>query len=332
MRKKTIIYFILFALIAGFAVYLIMSRTNGTVKGVFRDFAVKDTAAITKIFLADKSGNTVLLERKSKGYWALNGKFKADNLRVKQLLECMKNVEMRSPVPKKTLDYVIKSMAVSNIKTEIYEGDKLIKTYFVGGNTQDELGTYMLMDNSTEPFAMWLPYFHGYLNIRYVPQAAEWRDKGVFTIQPNDIMSVEENYPALPDSSFAFKVKDNSFTVNCPSKPSKMPLQIEPARAKSFLVSFKDDYFEQVVKLSVHDVDSIAKMPTYADLIITSNTGKKEEMRIVLKKADQGTKLETKDLIDEEKYFAFLNGDNKDLVMLQKDAIKNCLGTFDDFK
>ncbi len=332
MRKKTLLYLVLFVIIGVVAVVLLIKQSNSTVKGPYKDFAVKDTAAITKIFLADRNNNTLLLERKSPGYWTANGKFKADMVRVRQLLECIRNVEMRSPVPVGMRDNVIKSMAAINTKTEIYEGDKLVKTYYVGDNTQDELGTYMLLENSTEPFAMWLPYFHGYLNIRYVPQLVDWRDKGIFSIPATDIASVVEVYPSLPDSSFALNVKDNTFTVTSPAQPAKAPVQIEASRAKSFLISFKDDYFEQALKLTPHEIDSISRARTYADLVITSYSGKKEELRLVYKKADQGTKLETPDLVDEEKFFGFLNGDNKSVVMIQKDAIKNCLGTFDDFK
>jgi len=332
MKKNTLLYFVIFILIAGFAVYLLITRSNSTVKGVYKDFAVKDTGAITKIFLADRNNNTLLLERKSPGYWMANNKYKADMVRVRQLLECIRNVEMRSPVTVGMRDNVIKSMAAINTKTEIYEGDKLVKTYYVGDNTQDELGTYMLLENSTEPFAMWLPYFHGYLNIRYVPQLVDWRDKGIFSIPATEMASVVEVYPALPDSSFALNVKDNTFTVTSPTQQSKTTFQVEASRAKSFLLSFKDDYFEQALKFTPHAVDSISRTRTYADLIITSYSGKKEELRLVYKKADQGTKLETPDLVDEEKFFGFLNGDNKSVVMIQKDAIKNCLGTFDDFK
>ena len=44
------------------------------------DFAVKDTSAITKIFLADKFGATVTLEREDVGEWTVNEDYKAEKM------------------------------------------------------------------------------------------------------------------------------------------------------------------------------------------------------------------------------------------------------------
>ena len=62
-KQLTIIVIILAAVAALF----LFREKFGTVRSELKDFAVKDTASIDKIFLADKSGHEITLERKGKG-------------------------------------------------------------------------------------------------------------------------------------------------------------------------------------------------------------------------------------------------------------------------
>ena len=75
--KKNLIALIILAVLAAVAYYVYIERGSGTIKPELRDFAVKDTSAITKIFLADKFGATVTLEREDVGEWTVNEDYKA---------------------------------------------------------------------------------------------------------------------------------------------------------------------------------------------------------------------------------------------------------------
>jgi hypothetical protein len=59
------------------ALFLIFNRSNKTLDEQISEFAVSDTASVSKIFLADKSDNKILLERQANGSWLLNGKYEA---------------------------------------------------------------------------------------------------------------------------------------------------------------------------------------------------------------------------------------------------------------
>ena len=68
---------------------------------------------------------------------------------------------MRSPVPKAAFNNVIKQIATSGTKVEIYQGkDKPSKTYYIGGATLDHQGTYMILETegvkSSVPFIMYI--------------------------------------------------------------------------------------------------------------------------------------------------------------------------------
>ena len=91
MKKNKYILILVVAL-AIVAAFLWFSKSSGTISREMMDFAVKDTASITKIFLVDKKNNSILLEKKKPGDWLLNGKYTTSNSMVNMLLETMKRI------------------------------------------------------------------------------------------------------------------------------------------------------------------------------------------------------------------------------------------------
>src|SRR6478672_3888875 len=96
--KRNRITLIIFLVVAGIAAALWLNRKEGTLKVPLNNFAVKDTAAITRIFMADRKGNRVTLDRKSPGVWMANQHVIARNDAMNGLLYTIRNVEVKSPV------------------------------------------------------------------------------------------------------------------------------------------------------------------------------------------------------------------------------------------
>ena len=75
MKKSSIIIITILIALAGFSIYIYKNKNKtSTIDKDASDFKYKDTASIDKIFLADKEGKHVLVERTSNG-WMLEGKF-----------------------------------------------------------------------------------------------------------------------------------------------------------------------------------------------------------------------------------------------------------------
>ena len=72
MKNKFI--YVAFVILLSLSLYFYFTKNNSTIKGEYSDFAVEDTASITKIFMADKANNQVLLERSDNSKWLVNGK------------------------------------------------------------------------------------------------------------------------------------------------------------------------------------------------------------------------------------------------------------------
>ena len=78
-----------------------------------------------------ESGDPYIRKRTEKG-WIVNGKYPCRSEAILNLLEVIKNVEVKMSVPNSGKKNVIRFMATDALKVEIYSKDELIKQYFVG--------------------------------------------------------------------------------------------------------------------------------------------------------------------------------------------------------
>lgn len=278
--KRNRIAIILVIILAAVCAWFIINRGNGTIKRTLRDFAVADTASITKIFLADKDGNTVTLERQPSSQWLLNGKYFARPDAIKTLLYTINKLDVKEPVGKNAQDNVIKLLATTAIKCEIYQNNKLTKAYYVGTETTDQSGTYMIlidietMKPSAKAFVTYIPGFEGYMTTRYFTEERGWRDRTVFHYIPSDIKSVKMEAPSNPEQSYELNVLgNNNYQIKMLANNASVA-NIDTLSVKQYL-----SYFQQLnhegfeVELSQHQIDSVLKTKPLNILTVTDNKG-----------------------------------------------------------
>ncbi|MEO0341647.1 MAG: DUF4340 domain-containing protein [Bacteroidota bacterium] len=216
MDKRTTILTLVFV-IAGVVSYLLLNQTKeeGTLVGADRDFAVENTDVIHKIFLANRTDNsTTLLERKGKE-WIYNGKHRARPNAIENLLGAIAKVQMKYKPPTAAVPNMLQDLATRGIKVELYdETDELLKIYYIGGGTQDERGTYIIMEDAEQPYVAHLPSWEGNIRFRYNLKGDQWRDRSLFYHARSDIEELSVSYPKQREQSFTISRPGNSFTVN----------------------------------------------------------------------------------------------------------------------
>lgn len=245
MKKNRITLIIVVALLL-VAVVLQLTNKKGSIREELKDFAVEDTSAVTKIFMVDKSNAQVLLERK-RGCWQLNGEYTARQDAIDVLLKTINRVAVKAPVSKSSFETVVKLLSANSTKVEIFNDDELIKTYYVGGSTQNQLGTYMMMENSSVPFIMHIEGFNGYLSTRYFTTESEWRDRSILRYQFNEIASVAVEHPSSPEKSFKVSnLGSNKFALEDLSQGVAVE-NFDTIAVKTFLAGYKKVHFENFV-------------------------------------------------------------------------------------
>ncbi len=280
LRNKTGILLALVVVLGGLTLwYFQKGNARTTVLGADRQFAVKNTDEIYKIFLADREGNKTTLERKD-GQWVYDGKYRVRETAIKNLLEAVRNVEMMYKPPRAAVDNMVKSLAAEGIKVEIYDrNNRLLKAYYVGGATADETGTFMIMEGAEEPYVTYIPGWTGNIRYRYSLKGDDWRDRSVFAYDPERIQSVSVEYPKQQNRSFILEKSGRTYTV----RPfyDLTPVAKSPYKERSadtYLIGFERlgaEAFENKNPAR----DSISNLVPFAIVKVTDDSGTVSEAR-----------------------------------------------------
>ena len=281
-NKALLVVLVILLAIAG---YFLMNKDSSTLKsrdGVFSDFAIEDVEAIDQIFISGYAGESVTL-MKGDGEWLVNGKHKARPESIAVLMKTFARIAVKSPVSSAAFDNVVTSIATKSIKVEIYEGeDTPSKVYYVGEATQNNQGTFMLLEKdgvkSTEPFVMYIPGFYGYLTTRFYADALEWRDAAIFKYLPNEIKELRVDFYAKPGESFTIKQNGTSFELY-ENQTAKLVENTDEKMIETYLSFFDKVYYENVVMgMGQAYQDSIVATQPYFSIELTDIFGKKNKI------------------------------------------------------
>jgi len=335
--KKNRLNLILALVLAGIAIYFLFRNNFSTVRQEDRDFAIEDTASITKIFIADRNNNSVTLDRKGPGTWQLNGKYQTRHEGINFILDCLKKIRVQSRVPKNSFNTVVRELSSTGIKLEVYQnnGDKPTKTYFIGGSTQDVLGTYMMLSNSTVPFVTEVPGFNGYLTPRFSPVERDWMVPQMFNLSASEIKSVTMEYISQPENSFTIERSGQLYRVFSPTtgKEVRMP---DTLRISNYLNGFRDLNFEGWDRvLDDKRTDSIRHANPVSVLTVVDIKGSKTVVPMFLKPVSSTSLAQTDSAGNALKYdidrlYAFVNN-GKELVTIQYFVFNRIFATLRDF-
>ena len=336
-NRKGIIVLILLSLVG---IWLFINNNQGSIREELKDFAFEDTASITKIFMADKENHTVLLEKVSPGNWKLNNKYKARKNAINLLLLTIKNLEVKSPVGKPAQENIIKRLASTAVKIEIYDKEELRKVYFVGGETSDQLGTYMLlansetMENSSIPFIVHLPGFNGYLTPRYFTSEIDWRERTTLSYVPTEIKTVKIEVPQQPELSYEIHLIENNKYDIKQTLTRKSVENYDLMALKQYLSFYQNVAFGSIEnELSGSQKDSIIHSTPRHIITITDLNGKINRVRLFLKAAPSETLNTSGQTLkyDQERMYALIN-DEMELVSAQYFIFGKLLPSLDYFR
>ncbi len=322
--KKNSIAIILTLLLGGFATYMLLSKKNSTLDEDGKAFTLADTASVDKVIISDKKGNVATIQRKNKSIWTVNGKYNARKDAIDLILYTFKQVEVKSPVGQAALPNVIKDLASNGIKVEAFQNGDLTKVWYVGGQTQDFDGTFVLLSdpssgkNYEQPYILEIPGFQGYLTSRFFTDEDDWHDRAVVKLLPPEMASVKMEYFGYPDSSFYIGVRDIhhfDFMIAGVDKPKTL----DTLSVKQYLGYFSNlnclQYFNNS---KIRSIDSVKKTLPFAQLTVIDKSGNQQQVKFFHKapekKADATYGINQ--LYDPEVCYAWFNN-NQDFASLQ---------------
>ena len=290
--NKNKIGFIVVILLVAIALAFVLTDKNSTLWSEDSQFSVKDTANIVKIYMVDKNNQSVMFDRTEKG-WILNGKEKAHKENVIMLLKTIKSLSVKYPVSQKSHNNVVKVMAGSSVKVEIYKNDHYIniggihlfpyvskaRVFYVGAATQDNMGSYMLMEGADRPYVVSMPGFRGFVSARFTTNPKDWQSHAIFRIPYKNIAEITVEKVENPGQSFQIRKLDEGYEIMSLKYRQIVPVY-DTVALYTFLDSFKNVNFEALIDdMPQQKIDSLLSSTPVHILNITETNGEKHELK-----------------------------------------------------
>ncbi len=252
------------------------NKSKSTLAEELSNFAVPDEKSIDKIFIADKQNNSVTLTKTEQG-WRVNDKFYAREDAIENIMQAITKLRVKNPISRAEHNTQIKRLAAESRKVEIYQNGQKVKTYYMGGSTQDQYGTYAILEGSSVPFVVHIPGFLGFLTPRFFALEELWRENFIFKADPKTVNYVEVVNSEQPERSFTLIKNDNQYQVL--NYQNQKMNNIDSMQVKYFLSSFKKlSYEAMIVEMDADKRDSL--MNTQAFHTITIKAGKNNQQVI----------------------------------------------------
>lgn len=249
-----------------------------TNKEDFKDFAIEDTASVTKIFMSHANGNQLLLTKQTDDTWMVNNEFEARIDAVQLILKTLKDIKVRGVVSKGSMKNTIKRLATTSTKVEFYTGgDRPEKTWYIGGPTASKLGTYTLLEKdgvkSSKPYITHMIMERGSLGSRFFADPTLWRERVVMKCNPKEIKSIEVKHSY--DTAVSFIMEQYTFgKFKVTNLTNGETSELFNGIAIPYFNQFEEVFYEYIdTRTSQNKIDSIyARLPRHS-IKVTMNDG-----------------------------------------------------------
>jgi hypothetical protein len=280
MKSKSLLYLTIVAVLSALAGYFIYKRNATTIDPTKISFAVLDPSIIHKIVITEPNKVVANLEKNEKGKWIINGLYPCRNDNMKVLLEGITKMRIKYPVPNGAVNNVIKDIATSGIKVEIYDNNNdLIKAYYLGRETPDMAGNNALLINNDNgepydaPIVIEIPGFNGYVSPRFFAGLNLWRDLKVFETQISELKKIEVKNNEFIDSSYVIEnLGNNLFSLKKLS--GENIVDFDTNTLKRYLIYYREGNvftFLKDQKPQTVNLDSVGKTKPFTEVTITKN-------------------------------------------------------------
>lgn len=281
--NRRLVLLLALVVLGGLAWWLKSNDAPTTLDRPLSDFAVPDTAGVTRIHISDTKGSSVDLKRSAQG-WTLNDRYAAKQAEVDLLLRTFKRVEVKSPVPKSMQPHTLRLMASGAKKVEIYEGgDEPSKIWFVGHGTKDHFGTFMLLEKpgigrSESPFIVGMGGFTGVLNTRFHTKVDFLRSTHFFSLADmRDLASVKLETPLAQANGYTIE-QDNEGRYALKDFRGA-PYPFDTVLVSGAVLPLKKVHYESIERLPKDARDSLLRSTPNHILTITKRDGTKTAAR-----------------------------------------------------
>ena len=179
------------------------------------------------------------------------------------------------------LDGIVKDLSVNGIKVELYnKADQNFKTFYVGGMTNDERGTYFIMEGSNQPYVMHLPYWEGGVKYRFLMRPDDWKDRAIFHQKTDNIKRIAIEYPKQQGKSFQIEKDGSDYYVSSPFLDREEKKKIDQSKIDQYLREFVNPQAE-AFKNDWPKMDSVRSILPFAIVEYENTAGDVKQVKFL---------------------------------------------------
>ena len=287
-NTKTLLLIIVLAVIGAIAYFSSNNMHAVSSNGPLRDFAIIDTASITKFIISDTEGNKITISRKNpEKTWMIDGtEFKAKPENATLILDALKRVVIRQDLDEPAINTSLTYLAVRHKKVEYFINDEStpVKSWYIGTNTVDHQGTHMLLQKgeqkSSIPFVVYKPGMRGTLDARFFTSFNDWRYSGIYNYGIGTIRNIQFMNHDEPFESFSITIDKESQVKFLDEHLAPIAI-FDTLQLTHYVTHFKKLHFSHTVTDFTGDqIDSVLNIQPNISIEVTDNTNSKKKVNI----------------------------------------------------
>lgn len=262
----------------GSVAFFTTKEPSASSNGPLRNFAIADTASVSKFIISDTEGNKITISRANKEKtWMVDGSsFKARPENATLVLDALKRIVIRQDLDEAEINTTLNLLAVRHKKVEFFLNDDTtpVKTWFIGNSTSDHQGTYMLLQEeeqkSSVPFIVYKPGMRGNLEARFFTSFVDWRYSGIYNYGVGEVKSIAFKNIDEPSESFQINVKEDSKLEFLDGEKNLQPV-FDTAQVSHYVTHYKNLHFNHTVKdLTQQQMDSVLNQTPNSIIKVTN--------------------------------------------------------------
>lgn len=336
MKKNNIILLVLLAISAAVAFYLINNDGKAGSTGIDlsdRSFAVEDPEDVDRIVISLRNGSVKDFKRKGNN-WILNGGVPVGKSKMHVLMQTITRVQVDHIPHPNARKNILDEIGRIGIQVEVYtsDSDTPEKTYYVGGSTIDEYGTYYLMKGKKQPYVILVKGINGSIRSRFTYKDHEWADPILFHDKKEEIKEISVEYPQEKSSSFKlYDLDKDSPKIKPLFRLTEDPKPILKPRLEAYMQDFVDSACEYTYDNDAKR-DSIATLVPFADVKFTNTNDEKKWIKLYALNEINNTKYSKQTIANQnriERYYAIT--DDERFLLVQRVLVGEWLRPYDYF-
>lgn len=329
-KQKNLIGLLSIIILITISLVVVFSQKSSTIE---QNFHIKDTNKITKIVIEDREKNISKVVKQD-SIWMVNDKFQASPLMVSTMLETLREMRIREPVARAAHENIIKQLSARNTRIDVYtesyfinlgfiklfKREKLEKSIYIGNETMDNTGTFMLIKGTKDPCVIHIPNFRGYLSSRFTAVENDWKMHTIFKYKPQDIASIKVEIPDYPQEGFELYAEENTFHIKRLAD-GELLKDFDTLKVTAFISSFFELNFENIATNipQIHKDTIFSKNPSFI-FTVKDKAGKEKKLKTFIK-MNEGTWVSENDktnfyeIFDINRMYGLMDGSSDTLIL-----------------